>query len=504
MSNRGLLSIVLLSSVLWSSGCQDHCSSWWKCPIIEDMTNSGSDSGINDMAIPPGDTPYIRWIPKRLPMATPSIAVLATRLTGADSVTMEQDGKSPVTLSYTKTGDTADGTWVSVALSWGTFTYGPASIVFSNKNGSSNKVMTTLVQPAFAQPLAGSAPGIPFTAPWISLGLFNSQSGLFAHDLSNETVFSVPYQVTGFGAFKSQATGQKLATLPSPLRLQNAGASVFFGISNASPAVLNRFYVPPMGKNYQQAPLMFGTPWSSNPISAIAGGEFVDGRYLLSVVDSANNLYTCIYTAPPTDTGALCSKQSSPLPASPTALFVQPLDNMTTQVVALHAGSTSVWSSDATGKLTDRTAAAQMSNRKDLLALAVADMDKDNDTDLVGLTASSVVVFLNNGSGVFSEVQTPIPGIASQTLTLGDIDKDGYPDVLLLEKNLGQVITLLNVADGTSWGNGRLTGPATTGAQPGMSSVLTLDGQDAAGTARRLLWLNSQGTPFVAANTTLP
>jgi len=324
----------------------------------------------------------------------------------------------------------------------------------------------------------------------------------------NETVFSVPYRVTGFGALKSQATGQKLATLPSSLKLQNGGASVFFGISNSSPAALSRFYVKAAGQNYQSpnlsASTAFGNIWMTSPISAIAGGEFVDGRYLLIVVDIANNLYTCIYTAPPTDTGSSCAKQSSSLPSSPTALFVQPLDNMTTQVVALHAGTASVWKSDANGNLTNRTVAAQMSDRRDLVALAVADMDKDKDADLVGLTASSVVVFLNNGSGIFSEIQTPISGIMSQTLTLGDIDKDGFPDVLLLDKSLGQVYTLLNVADGTSWGNGRLTGPATTGAQPGLSSVLTLDGQDAVGTARRLLWLNSGGTPFVADNKTLP
>ncbi len=500
MSKRRLLSSILLSGMLWSSGCHDYCSSWLSCSI-EDMMNTGSDSGGGDMAIPPGDTPYIRWIPRRIPIATPSIAVLAARLTGDDTVTMEQPGKPPVTLSYMKTSDTPDGAWVSVNLSWGSFAHGPASIVFSNKNGSSNKVNTTLVQPAFASPIGGTSPPASFTPRSISLGLFNNISNLFVHNPVGDIMWSIPYMGASFGAFNSQATQLKLATLPSPLKLVNNGASVFFAISNGTPAALSR-YIVKGGANYQSAPLSFGAPWGMSPISALAGGQLVDGRYLLIIVDNVQVSYTCIY-APSSDSGTLCLKQTA-LPALPSALFVQPLDNMTTQVVALHAGTASVWSSDTNGKLTDRTTAAQMSNRKDLLALAVADMDKDGDADLVGLTASSVVVFLNNGSGVFSEVQTPIPGIASQTITLGDIDKDGYPDVLLLEKSLGQVITLLNVSDGTSWGNGRLAGPATTGAQPGVSSALTLDGQDAEGTARQLLWLNMGGAAFVAPNTTLP
>lgn len=91
------------------------------------------------------------------------------------------------------------------------------------------------------------------------------------------------------------------------------------------------------------------------------------------------------------------------------------------------AGGVSVWGSDAAGALTDRTSAAQLANRNDLLALTLADMDKDGDIDLVGVTQTSVVVFLNNGSGVFSEVLTPISGITLQSLAVGDIDKDGFP-----------------------------------------------------------------------------
>ena len=62
----------------------------------------------------------------------------------------------------------------------------------------------------------------------------------------------------------------------------------------------------------------------------------------------------------------------------------------------------------------------------------------------------------------FKEVRTAISNVVVQNLTLGDIDKDGYPDVLLTVKPAGEVLTLLNVADGGE-GTGRLTGPVGTG-----------------------------------------
>ena len=145
---------------------------------------------------------------------------------------------------------------------------------------------------------------------------------------------------------------------------------------------------------------------------------------------------------------------------------------------------------------------------RSLLALAVADMDGDRDVDLVGVTVSSIVVFLNDGKGVFKEVRTAISNVVVQNLTLGDIDKDGYPDVLLTVKPAGEVLTLLNVADGGE-GTGRLTGPVGTGVTAGVGVMQTLDGQDSKDVARRLIWHDPTsgspaGTLFAADNATLP
>ena len=508
MRNQRLLCGILIGGLLWASGCSDNCSSWWSCPV-----EGEADLGANEMGVPPGDAPYIKWSPNRLPIGTPSTVVLAGRAMG---VTLEQSGSSsPVSVKSTTTNP--DGTtWLTIEPTWGTLTPGPANLVLTNSFGSI-KSAVTLVKPAFSSPKSTSVPG---TAQWISIAQFNGQPSLFGQDSAAATVWSVPYMNGTFGSLNLHATGLALSTLAPVMNFTNLGATTFFSVSAASTQDIYRHWVDKVGKPYIFSALKFGTPVPvSATATALAVGEHGPQKLLLSIADNQKNHYSCLYSItsliPPVDQGGPCNKQS-PLPASATSLFVKPLDSSGfAQVIALlDSGGLSVWASDANGTLTDRTTAANVGNHKDLLALAVADMDGDKDVDLVGVTASSIVVFLNDGKGVFKEVRTAISNVVVQNLTLGDIDKDGYPDVLLTVKPAGEVLTLLNVADGGE-GTGRLTGPVGTGVTAGVGGVLTLDGQDSKAVARRLIWHDptyvmatmpppAPGTLFAADNATLP
>ena len=499
MRNQRLLCGILIGGLLWASGCSDNCSSWWSCPVGD--TVDLADLGASEMGVPPGDAPYIKWSPNRLPIGTPSTVVLAGRAMG---VTLEQSGSSsPVSVKSTTTNP--DGTtWLTIEPTWGTLTPGPANLVLTNSFGSI-KSAVTLVKPAFSSPKSTPVPG---TAQWISIAQFNGQPSLFGQD--SATVWSVPYMNGTFGSLKLHSTGLALSTLAPVMNFTNLGATTFFSVSAASTQDIYRYWVQSVGKNYVFSALKFGTPVPvSATATALAVGEHGPQKLLLSIADNQKNHYSCLYSitslSPSVDQGGPCNKQS-PLPASATSLFVKPLDSSGfAQVIALlDSGGLSVWASDGNGTLTDRTAAAGVANHKDLLALAVADMDGDKDVDLVGVTASSIVVFLNDGKGVFKEVRTAISNVVVQNLTLGDIDKDGYPDVLLTVKPAGEVLTLLNVADGGE-GTGRLTGPVGTGVKPGAGCVLTLDGQDSKEVARRLIWHDpTSSTLYAADNATLP
>ncbi len=482
MKNQRLLSGILSGGLLWASGCR-----------VEEM----------------GEAPYIKWSPNRLPIGTPSTVVLAGRAMG---ITLEQSGSSsPVSVKSTTTNP--DGTtWLTIEPTWGTLTPGPANLVLTNSFGSI-KSAVTLVKPAFSSPKSTSVPG---TAQWISIAQYNSQPSLFGQDSAAAKVWSVPYMNGTFGSLNLHATGLALSTLAPVMNFTNLGATTFFSVSAASTQEIYRHWVEKLKPTYTYVnpALKFGTPVPvTSPVptiaTALAVGEHGPQKLLLSIADNQKNHYSCLYSIssliPPVDQGGPCNKQS-PLPASATSLFVKPLDSSGfAQVIALlDSGGLSVWASDANGTLTDRTTAANVGNHKDLLALAVADMDGDKDVDLVGVTASSIVVFLNDGKGVFKEVRTAISNVVVQNLTLGDIDKDGYPDVLLTVKPAGEVLTLLNVADGGE-GTGRLTGPVGTGATAGVGGAQTLDGQDSKDVARRLIWHDpTSGTLYAADNVTMP
>lgn len=500
MENHRLISALVIGGLLGISGCSDTCSSWWSCP------NAGTVD--TDMGVPPGSAPYVKWSPARVPIGAPTIEVLAGRASDA-TVTLEQINKSSISVNVTKRTNNNDGTWwltlETQSSSWTTLSAGTANLVLSNKDGSGSSELI-FVKPAFSMP-ASSVPSAG--TQWLSFGSVNGQSSVFGMDVNAQSIWAVGYQPGKFTTTSrtEYASGLELAALSS---LLNINSSVFFAISAGSPPQdLTRYRIEKVGKSYVPSTLLFGKAWSTDSISAMAAGS-LDGttRLLLAVATSAK-LYTCVYTGGMPDSGQVCVPQSPSLPSKPEVLLVRTLDKTgLPQVVALGSGAISIYASDASGTLMDRTSAAGLANpsKLDLVSpfLATGDVDGDGSIDLVGVSSSSVVVFINNGSGVFRRVETSIGGLTTKFLTLGDVDKDGQPDVLISAAPKGKVLVLLNASD-RGLGNGRFVGPADVGMEIGTGGVLALDGQDTPGTGRRLVWQDSVTAMLnVADNVTMP
>jgi len=74
-------------------------------------------------------------------------------------------------------------------------------------------------------------------------------------------------------------------------------------------------------------------------------------------------------------------------------------------------------------------------NRQTGVAVALGDMDNDGDLDMVIATSSELFYFENTGSGKFNK-KVKIPYGSSQNqpgmgVALGDIDKDGDLDIII-------------------------------------------------------------------------
>ena len=94
----------------------------------------------------------------------------------------------------------------------------------------------------------------------------------------------------------------------------------------------------------------------------------------------------------------------------------------------------------------------------------LVDLDKDEDMDLVmfgGSDEHSSILYLNDGEGNFSPVNSPIKGLKYGTLLVGDLDKDEDYDIIITGSNyedeVARTIVYLNNGDATFTENKELS-----------------------------------------------
>jgi predicted nucleotidyltransferase len=88
------------------------------------------------------------------------------------------------------------------------------------------------------------------------------------------------------------------------------------------------------------------------------------------------------------------------------------------------------------------------------IAIAFSDVDNDGDQDVLITGANSSnqptsSLYINDGSGNFTEVSTPFEGVFHSCVAFSDINGDGFGDVLITGYNGSQCISKLYINDGS-------------------------------------------------------
>ncbi|MCB9360780.1 MAG: VCBS repeat-containing protein [Flavobacteriales bacterium] len=111
-------------------------------------------------------------------------------------------------------------------------------------------------------------------------------------------------------------------------------------------------------------------------------------------------------------------------------------------------------------------------------SVAFADVDGDNDKDVLITGANSSKLYSNDGNGNFTLVNgTPFDGVSYSSIAFADIDGDNDQDVLITGDNSSQYIAKLYTNDGS--GNFTLvSGTPFTGVNSGAVAFADIDGDN--------------------------
>jgi hypothetical protein len=112
-----------------------------------------------------------------------------------------------------------------------------------------------------------------------------------------------------------------------------------------------------------------------------------------------------------------------------------------------------VWLNDGSGAFTDSGQTLGSGNTR---SIVLGDVDGDGDFDLITGNAGDNRVWLNNGSGVFTDAGQALGSGNTQSVTLGDIDGDG--DFDLVAGNIGENRVWLNNGSGVFTDSGQALG----------------------------------------------
>ena len=212
-------------------------------------------------------------------------------------------------------------------------------------------------------------------------------------------------------------------------------------------------------------PKLIGDP--VGPVGAkLAASEGLGGTLVVAIGPSGASIIDA------RDGALVAIDAPAPPTGTPLAVISADLDGDCDDdlVIVTDAAPPTIWIRDGDGFSDGGTVGTAI-----VAAVAAGDLDRDGDTDLVLGYANKLLVWLNNGAGVFTNAPLITVGgrvSAVSALAFGDVDGDGYPDLVV-----GQAGAPL-----AAWlGDGGMLVPATSVVPPVSLAVESLAFVDADG-----------------------
>jgi hypothetical protein len=388
---------------------------------------------------------------------------------------------SPFTVSATYSGDnnyisgtpgsvplTVTQVPLNISLSSSTSTTAAGTIVtFTVTATSSNGILPTGQSVDFS--------GIPSGATYATIdangqavyrfGLFApgpynitasyTSDGVFSAATSNAVTLNVnpaPVQV-------SVTSNANPVTYPTPVTLtanvSSGGLGIPTGIinfANNGAAIGNGTLSLVNGASGLNQTASFDSSTTANVVGEAIGDFNHDGKQDIAVIESTGTTSTLLVSLGNGD-GTFQPAVSYPINAIVTGIVAADLngDGYSDLAITDQAGDVYIYLASSTGSgaftlsqtLVDpATAGVTPSN----VAIAAADFNKDGSPDLAVLTPSAVLIYLNNGTGNFTNVTPAAFGITGTNqytnysgMTVADFNKDGYPDIALSTPGLSDI-----------------------------------------------------------------
>ncbi len=231
------------------------------------------------------------------------------------------------------------------------------------------------------------------------------------------------------------------------------------------------------------------------PVSVVIGDLDGDGKPDLAVANQSSNtvsVFRNTATSGSINSGSFAAKQDFATGSSPQSLSIGDLDGDGKPDLAVAnrvSNNVSILRNTAmSGSIGSGSFAAKQdfATGSEPYSVAIGDLDGDGKPDLVvsNLNSQNVSIFRNTstsgsiGSGSFAAKQDFATGSEPSTLSIGDLDGDGKPDLVVANQTSDNVSILRNTATSGSINSGSFAAKQdfATGSRPISLSIGDLDG----------------------------